>query len=247
MRLQERVALITGAAQGIGRACAVRLAQEGCRIAIADVDEAASVKTAEEIEQKYSVETLAMLLDVTRGDQAAAAIKKMLDKWGRIDILINNAGITKDDLMLRMKEEAWDAVLAVNLKGAFICTKAAMRPLMKSPAGRIINIASVVGQMGNAGQANYAASKGGLIALTKTCAREIASRSVTVNAIAPGYIRTRMTDALSDEARQRLAQAIPLVRLGEPEDIAAAAAYLVGDDASYITGQVLAVNGGMYM
>jgi 3-oxoacyl-[acyl-carrier protein] reductase len=170
-----------------------------------------------------------------------------VSKFSRIDILVNNAGITRDNLILRMTEKEWDAVINVNLKGVFNCTKAASRSMLRQRSGRIVNIASVVGQMGNAGQANYSASKGGVIALTKTCAREFASRNINVNAIAPGFIRTAMTDKLSEEAKKKLAEMIPLTRLGEAEDIAKAALFLCSGDASYITGQVLAVNGGMYM
>jgi 3-oxoacyl-[acyl-carrier protein] reductase len=170
-----------------------------------------------------------------------------LDKFSRVDILVNNAGITRDNLILRMTEKEWDTVINVNLKGVFNCTKAASRTMLRQRSGKIVNIASVVGQMGNAGQANYSASKGGVIALTKTCAREFASRNITVNAIAPGFIRTAMTEKLNEEAKKKLAEMIPLTRLGEAEDIAKAALFLCSEDASYVTGQVLAVNGGMYM
>ncbi|MFH1283202.1 MAG: 3-oxoacyl-[acyl-carrier-protein] reductase [bacterium] len=247
MSLTGKVALVTGSAQGIGLTCAERLARDGCNIVIADIDNELADKTASEIIDKFKVEVLSSSLDVTNFDQVAELVKKILDKWGRIDILINNAGITKDDLLIRMKEDAWDKVLAVNLKGSFNCIKACVRPMMKRESGRIVNIASVVGQMGNAGQANYSASKGGLIALTKTCAREFASRKITVNAVAPGFIRTRMTEVLSEEVKQKLSEQIPLQCLGEPMDIANAVAFLSSDEASYITGQVVAVNGGMYM
>jgi len=174
-------------------------------------------------------------------------MQKALDKFSKINILINNAGITRDNLILRMSDQEWDSVLGVNLKGVFNCTKAASRSMLKARGGRIVNIASVVGLMGNAGQANYSASKGGVIALTKTCAREFSSRGVLVNAIAPGFIRTAMTDALSEENKKKLSDLIPLGRLGEPDDIAKAAVFLCSEDSSYITGHIISVNGGMYM
>lgn len=247
MRLKDKVAIITGGAQGIGFSIASLYASEGAKIAICDVQEEACQKAASELEQKYKVQTLAAKVDVTQFPTCEEMAKKTLDKFGRIDILVNNAGITKDNLLMRMTDQEWDAVLAVNLKGAFNCTKAVVRPMMKQQSGRVINICSIVGLMGNAGQANYSASKGGLIAMTKTCAREFASRNVLVNAIAPGFIRTRMTDALSDEQKQKLSALIPLTRLGEPEDVARAALFLASEDSSYITGHVLSVNGGMYM
>ena len=247
MKLKDKVAVITGGAQGIGFSMASLFASEGAKIAICDVVEDLCKKSAGELEQKYKVQTLAAKVNVTQFADCEEMVKKTLDKFGRIDILVNNAGITKDNLVMRMSDEEWDAVLAVNLKGAFNCTKAVVRPMMKERSGRIINICSIVGLMGNAGQANYSASKGGLIAMTKTCAREFASRNVLVNAIAPGFIRTRMTDALSEEQKQKLSALIPLTRLGEPEDVAKAALFLASDDSSYITGHVLSVNGGMYM
>jgi 3-oxoacyl-[acyl-carrier protein] reductase len=247
MKLKGKTAIITGGAQGIGFSIASLFASEGADIAICDVQEEQCQKSAAELEQKYKVKTLAVKVDVTQIATCEEMAKKTLDKFGRIDILVNNAGITKDNLLMRMSDQEWDAVLAVNLKGSFNCTKAVVRPMMKQQAGRIINICSIVGLMGNAGQANYSASKGGLIAMTKTCAREFASRNVLVNGIAPGFIRTRMTDALTDEQKQKLSALIPLTRLGEPEDVARAALFLASDDSSYITGQIISVNGGMYM
>ena len=247
MKLKDKVAIITGGAQGIGFSIASLYASEGAKIVICDVQEEQCQKSAAELEQKHKVQTLAIKVDVTQFATCEEMAKKTLDKFGRIDILVNNAGITKDNLLMRMTDQEWDAVLAVNLKGAFNCTKAVVRPMMKQESSRIINICSIVGLMGNAGQANYAASKGGLIAMTKTCAREFASRNVLVNAIAPGFIRTRMTDALSAEQKQKLSALIPLTRLGEPEDVARAALFLASEDSSYITGHVLSVNGGMYM
>ena len=247
MKLKDQVAVITGGAQGIGKSIGSLYAGEGARIAVCDVVEDLSKKTAEEFEQQYKVKSLALKVDVTQFEDCESMVQKTIAQFGRVDILVNNAGITKDNLVMRMTDHEWDAVLAVNLKGAFNCTKAVVRPMMKQRSGRIINICSIVGLMGNAGQANYSASKGGLIAMTKTCAREFASRSVLVNAIAPGFIRTRMTDMLSEEQKQNLSSLIPLERLGEPEDVARAALFLASPDSSYITGHVLSVNGGMYM
>jgi len=247
MRLKDQVAIVTGGAQGIGRAVSEALAREGASLVISDINAESSQRTAEEIKQKYGVETLAVAGNVAVLADCDNLIQKSLDKFSKINILINNAGITKDNLVLRMSEQEWDAVISVNLKGVFNCTKAASKHLLKQRSGRIINIASVVGLMGNAGQANYSASKGGVIALTKTCAREFASRGVLVNAIAPGFIRTAMTDKLSDEQKQKLAEQIPLGRLGEPEDIAKACIFLSSDESSYITGHVISINGGMYM
>ncbi|MBI3292892.1 MAG: 3-oxoacyl-[acyl-carrier-protein] reductase [Elusimicrobia bacterium] len=247
MRLKDRVAIVTGGAQGIGKAIAFAFAREGAGIVLSDVQEAAVRQTAAEITQTTGVLTLAVTGDVTRPTDCETLVQQALDKLTKIDILINNAGITRDNLVLRMSDDEWNSVLGVNLTGAFNCTRAVVRPMMKQRAGRIINICSVVGLMGNAGQTNYAASKGGLIALTKACAREFASRQILVNAIAPGFVKTAMTDKLSDEQRQRLTALIPLERLGEPEDVAQAALFLASDAAAYITGQVISVNGGMYM
>lgn len=247
MRLKDKTAIVTGGAQGIGREIGMRYAAEGANIVVCDVMEDACQKTAGEIEQNFKVKTLALKVDVTQFVQCEELAKKSQEKFGRLDILVNNAGITKDNLVMRMSDQEWDMVLAVNLKGAFNCTKAVVRPMMKQHSGRIINICSIVGLMGNAGQANYAASKGGLIAMTKTCAREFASRNILVNAIAPGFIRTRMTEMLTEEQKQNLAKLIPLERLGEPSDVANAALFLASEDSSYVTGHVLSVNGGMYM
>ena len=247
MRLKDQVALITGGAQGIGKAVAETYAKEGCKISICDVNEQAALATAEEIKAKYGVDTLASKVNVTLFEECEKWVQATLDKFGRIDVLVNNAGITKDNLVMRMSDAEWDAVIAVNLKGVFNCTKAVTRPLFKARSGRIINVASIVGLMGNAGQVNYAATKGGVIAMTKTCAREFASRNVLVNAIAPGFIRTAMTDKLSDEQKKALSAQIPLARLGEAQDVANAALFLASAESSYITGQILSVNGGMYM
>jgi 3-oxoacyl-[acyl-carrier protein] reductase len=247
MKLKDQVALITGGAQGIGRCIAETYAKEGCHISLCDVNEPAVQATAQDIAQKYGVKTFAQKVNVTLFPECEAWVQATLDKLGRIDILVNNAGITKDNLVMRMSDAEWDAVIAVNLKGVFNCTKAVTRPLFKNRAGRIVNIASIVGLMGNAGQVNYSATKGGVIAMTKTCAREFAGRNVLVNAIAPGFIRTAMTDKLSEEQKKALSALIPLERLGEAQDVADAALFLAGPGSAYITGQALSVNGGMYM
>lgn len=247
MRLKDKVTVITGGGQGIGRTIAETYAKEGAKIAIFDVVEETVKKTADEIKAKYHVETFGAKADVTKFEEVEAGFKRVVDTFGKIDVLVNNAGITKDNLVIRMSDAEWDAVLAVNLKGPFNCTKAVFSPMRKAGGGRIINIASIVGLMGNAGQANYSSSKGGLIAMTKTCAREFAKKNILVNAIAPGFIRTAMTDKLSDEVKAALAAQIPLERLGEAQDVANAALFLASEESSYITGHVISVNGGMYM
>jgi 3-oxoacyl-[acyl-carrier protein] reductase len=247
MKLQNKTAVITGSAQGIGKSVAEIFASEGAQIVISDINIEPAQKTADAIKSKYGVEAVAISVNVAKLEDCEALVMASLDKFSKIDILINNAGITKDNLVLRMSEAEWDAVISVNLKGVFNCIKAISKSMLKARQGRIINIASVVGQMGNAGQINYSASKGGVIAMTKTCAREFASRNVLVNAIAPGFIRTAMTDKLTQEQKDAMASTIPLARLGEAEDIAKAALFFASDYSSYITGHVLAVNGGMYM
>jgi 3-oxoacyl-[acyl-carrier protein] reductase len=247
MRLKDKVAVITGGGQGIGRTIAETYAKEGAKLALFDVVEENVKKAADEIKATYKVDTMGAKADVTKFEDIEAGFKRVVDTFGRIDVLVNNAGITKDNLVIRMSDMEWDAVIAVNLKGPFNCTKAAFSPMRKAGGGRIINIASIVGLMGNAGQANYSSSKGGLIAMTKTCAREFSKKNILVNAIAPGFIRTAMTDKLSDEVKAQLAAQIPLERLGEAQDVANAALFLASDESSYITGQVISVNGGMYM
>lgn len=247
MRLKDKVVIVTGAAQGIGKAIAVALAKESAKICLVDMNLEQVQTTANGISQTCNVETLALKINVANFNETEEMVTKTLDKFLRIDILVNNAGITRDNLIMRMKEEEWDLVLNVNLKGVFNCTKACSRVMIKQREGRIVNIASVVGLMGNAGQVNYSASKGGVVALTKTCARELASRNILVNAVAPGYIRTPMTDILSDEVKENLKKLIPLNRLGESEDVAKSVVFLCTDESSYITGQVISVNGGMYM
>lgn len=247
MRLKDKVAIITGGAQGIGRAIANTYAREGAKIVVIDMNQDSVNTAAAEIKNQFKVDTLGITGNVTVLTEIEAGFKQVVDTFGRIDVLVNNAGITKDNLLLRMSDAEWDAVLAVNLKGPFNCTKAVFSAMRKAGGGRIINIASIVGLMGNAGQANYSSSKGGLIALTKTCAREFAKKNILVNAIAPGFIRTAMTDKLSDDVKKTLAAQIPLERLGEAQDVANAALFLASDESSYITGHVISVNGGMYM
>jgi len=243
---KDKVAVITGASRGIGRSIALALAAEGARIVAFDLDMAETEKVAGEI-RALGAEALAVQGNVTVAADTERMIDAAMEKFGRVDILVNNAGITRDGLLMRMKEEDWDAVLGVNLKGAFLCSRAASKVMAKQRCGRIINIASVVGQMGNAGQANYCASKAGLMGLTKSNARELAKRNVTVNAVAPGFIATAMTDALPEKTRQELAAQIPLERLGSADDIANAVLFLAAERSGYITGQVIGVNGGMYM
>ncbi len=246
MKLAGRLALVTGGARGIGREIALVLAQEGADIAIWDVNAQEAEKTCKDIEA-LGRKTHADQVDVTNYDAVEAAMNKILDKFGKIDILVNNAGITKDNLILRMSQQEWDAVLNVNLKGTFNCTKAVFRPMSKQRSGKIVNIASIIGIMGNYGQANYAASKAGIIALTKTTARELASRGVNVNAIAPGFIQTEMTAKLSEDIRAKMLEAVPMAKMGTPRDVANLCLFLASDEAAYITGQTIVVDGGMVM
>jgi len=244
--LQGKIALVTGAAQGIGRAISRSLAREGADLALCDINLAGAQDVARELSHEGG-RCLALQVDVSSPSEVRASAEQVLGEWDRIDILINNAGITKDGLLVRMKDEDWDLVLDVNLKGAFHFTREALRPMMKQRWGRIINVASVVGAMGNVGQANYVASKAGVIGLTKATAREVASRGITVNAIAPGFIETDMTQRLSEEVRQGMLKQIPLGRFGLPEDVAGVVGFLASEASSYITGQVIHINGGMYM
>ncbi|MDY0384880.1 MAG: 3-oxoacyl-[acyl-carrier-protein] reductase [Geobacter sp.] len=241
-----KVAVITGASRGIGKSIALALAAQGATIVAMDMDQAATDAVVAEL-QAAGTKALAVVGNVTVAADVERMIDAAVEAFGRVDILVNNAGITRDGLIMRMKDEEWDAVLNVNLKGAFVCTRAAFKVMSKQRYGRIINIASVVGQMGNAGQANYCASKAGLIGLTKSNAREMAKRNVTVNAVAPGFIATAMTDALPEKVREELAAQIPLERLGSADDIANAVTFLASEASAYITGHVLSVNGGMYM
>ena len=245
-KLEGRIALITGGAQGIGRSIAERFIAEGASIALCDINIDGSHASAVELSQS-GASANAYAMNVADEKSVTDSVKSIMNDFGKIDILVNNAGITRDNLMLRMKKEDWDAVIAVNLTGAFIVSRAVIRGMMKARCGHIINIASAVGIVGNAGQANYSASKAGIIGLTKTMAKEFASRGITVNAIAPGYIQTEMTEHLSEEAKRAFLSVIPLNRPGTPEDVARTAVFLASDDASYITGQVICVDGGMVM
>jgi 3-oxoacyl-[acyl-carrier protein] reductase len=244
--LADKVAIVTGAAQGIGRAIAETLARHGADIVVADMDPGRAEEAAAAVTQ-LGRRALTVKVNVANWDEVKGMADRVVKEWGKVDILVNNAGITRDGLLLRMREEDWNLVLQVNLTGTFYCTKAVLMPMTKQRYGRIVNIASIVGVMGNVGQANYAASKGAVIGFTKTAAREYASRNVTVNAVAPGFIDTPMTQGLSPEVKDQLQKQIPLGRLGQPADIAEAVRFLVSDEAGYITGQVLHVNGGMLM
>ncbi|MFA6431996.1 MAG: 3-oxoacyl-[acyl-carrier-protein] reductase [Candidatus Margulisiibacteriota bacterium] len=246
MKLKDKVAFITGSAQGIGKSIAIAMAKEGANVIISDVNIDLANQTAKEIEG-LGVRSAAYKLNVADSTEVETVINEAAKTFGKIDIFVNNAGITKDGLLIRMKKEDWDAVINVNLTGVFNCTKTVSILMMKARYGKIINIASIVGQMGNFGQANYAASKAGVIGFTKTIARELASRNVTANAIAPGFIQTAMTDKLTEEVKQKMMAQIPMGKLGQPEDIANTAVFLASPEADYITGQVIAVNGGMYM
>lgn len=244
--LNGRVALVTGASQGIGRTCALTLSRAGAQVALAARNSAKLAEVAAEIEAAGG-KAAPFELDLASEESIKACVKSVIGQFGKIEILVNNGGITRDNLMLRMKLADWNAVLATNLTGAFLLTQASSNSMLKARWGRIINITSVVGETGQAGQVNYAASKAGLIGLTKSLARELASRNITVNAVAPGYISTPMTDVLNDQQRTAMLTQIPLDRAGTPEDVANAVAFLASDEASYITGHVLDVNGGMYM
>ena len=244
--LEKKVALVTGAAKGIGKTIALSLAKAGASVALTDKFLEGSAETCSEIE-KMGHTAIAVQCDVSRGDEVTAMLKKVQEVFPSIHILVNNAGIARDGLLIRMDEDAWDSVLGVNLKGTFLMTKAVSQMMMQNRFGRIINIASVVGLMGNAGQSNYAASKAGVIALTKSVAKEFASRNITCNAIAPGFIETSMTERLPEKVRTEYMKGIPLARFGKPEDVANAVVFLASDDAAYITGQVISVDGGMMM
>lgn len=247
MNLEGKIALVTGASRGIGSEIALELARQGADVAVNfSGSEAKANEVVDEI-KTLGRDAFAVKCDVSNAAQVALMVKETVERFGKLDILVNNAGITKDNLIMRMKEEEWDDVININLKGVFLCSKAVTRQMMKQRMGRIINIASIVGVSGNPGQANYVAAKAGVIGLTKTTAKELASRNITVNAVAPGFISTDMTDKLSEEVKAEMLKQIPLARLGEPKDIAKVTAFLASDDASYITGQTLHINGGMWM
>ncbi len=245
MKFDNKTALVTGSAQGIGFAIAGKLAAEGALVVIADIAEDAA-KAASEKLKSSGLKSDYVAMDVSDFAQVAEKMKSVIEKHGGVDILVNNAGITRDGLVLRMSEKDWDMVLDINLKSVFNCSKAVARSMMRT-GGVIVNVASIIGQMGNAGQANYAASKGGIIALTKTLAKEFSSRGVRANAVAPGFISTAMTDKLSEDVKGKMLEAIPLKRLGEPEDVANLVCFLCSDESAYITGQVVRIDGGMVM
>ncbi|MBI5686670.1 MAG: 3-oxoacyl-[acyl-carrier-protein] reductase [Verrucomicrobia bacterium] len=244
--LNNKIALVTGAGRGIGQAIALKLAADGADVAVVDLKPEFCAETCEKV-RALGRRAWAYGADVSQAASVEETVAKVLADCGKVDILVNNAGITKDTLLMRMSEADWDAVLDINLKGTFLFTKSLAREFVKQRSGRIVNIASVIGLVGNAGQCNYGASKAGVIGLTKSVARELASRSVTCNAVAPGFIETRMTAVLSEELRQKMMANIPLRRLGSPEDVANAVHFLASDQAAYITGQVLTVDGGMVM
>jgi len=246
LELLGKVALVTGAAQGIGKAIALLLAEKGADVVVSDINVEKAQETAREIEEKGR-KSMALKVNVADPDEVEKMVEAIIERFSRIDILVNNAGITRDKLLLRMSSEDWDAVLDVNLKGVFNCTKSVIKYMSKQRSGKIVNIASVVGLMGNVGQANYAASKAGVIGFTKTVAREFAQRGININAIAPGYIQTPMTEVLPERVKEELMRLIPMGRLGQPEDVAQAVLFLVSEASNYVTGQVLNVNGGIYM
>ena len=247
MGVKDRVAIITGAARGIGRAIALKLASGGAKLALMDVLEEPLAESVALCTEAGSPEAHCYRLDVTDEQAVEETVDRVAEEFGSIDILVNNAGITRDDLLMRMESSAWDIVLAVNLKGTFLMTRVAARHMLRNRRGRIVNLASVSGLAGNAGQANYSASKAGVVGLTKTTARELAARNITANAVAPGFIETDMTAVLSDAVKEKAKAAIPLRRMGRPDDVAEAVAFFASDEAAYITGQVIAVDGGMVM
>ena len=246
-RLQDKVAIITGASRGIGREIALLFAKEGAKLTVTARSEESLQPLSEEIKLLGLPEPLLFVLDVKNPEKVEEMADKTLDKYGRVDILVNNAGVTRDGLMLRMSDADWDEVLDTNLKGTFLCMRSVAKIMMRQRSGRVINMASVVGMIGNAGQANYAASKAGIIALTKSAAKELGSRNILINAIAPGFIDTEMTQVLGDEVKSKILKSIPVGALGKPADIAAAALFLASEESSFITGQVITVDGGMVM
>ncbi len=246
MKLKDEVAIVTGSARGIGRAIALELVRNGAKLVICDLN-MDDIQIVVDQFTEMGGEAKGFVSNVTQAEDAQQLIDKTIEAFGKVDILVNNAGITRDNLLMRMKEDEWDAVIAVNLKGTYNCIRAIAKPFIKQRSGKIINLASVVGQIGNAGQVNYSASKAGVIGLTKSVAKELAARNVRVNAIAPGFIQTDMTANLTEKAKEGLTNAIPLAKLGQPEDVAKVVLFLASDDAAYITGQVINVDGGMVM
>lgn len=245
MRFSGKVAIITGAGRGIGKAIAERLAREGAKVAVCDIDRELGEKTAEEIRNRYQTQALGIYVDVADNESVNAMVEEVIKTFGKVDILVNNAGITKDSLLLRMSEEEWDKVIAVDLKSVYLCTKAVIKYMIRQRYGRIVNISSVIGLRGNIGQANYSAAKAGIIGFTKSVARELAGRNITVNAVAPGYITTEMTERLPQEVKESMLRQVPMERPGKPEDVAGVVAFLCSEDASYITGEIIRVDGGM--
>ena len=245
MLLRDKIAMITGASRGIGKSIALEFARNGAKVTLCATSLEALQQVHSEIEAIFPNSSILMQTNVTNGDEVNAAVKKTLDSHGRVDILVNNAGTTRDNLLALMTEKEWDEVLSTNLKSVFLTTKAVARPMVKQRSGVIINITSIIGMTGNAGQANYAASKAGIVALTKSVSKELAKRNIRVNAIAPGFIRTRMTDQLTPEIQQQILERIPLGRFGEPEEIAQVALFLASEGSRYITGQVIVVDGGL--
>lgn len=246
MNLNDRVAIVTGSARGIGREIALKLAEVGADIVVNDIE--AATEPLEKVVQEIKAlgrKSLAVTADVSSSTDVNRLMETAVNEFGKIDILVNNAGVTRDNLLMKMTDEEWDTVLNIDLKSAFLCTRAVIRHMLRQRSGRIISIASVVGMIGNAGQANYSSAKAGIIGFTKSIAKEVGSRSITVNAIAPGYIQTKMTEQLSDEQRQEMLKHIPLATLGTPRDVAEAVAFLASDEARYITGHVLNIDGGM--
>jgi 3-oxoacyl-[acyl-carrier protein] reductase len=250
MKLEGKVAIVTGAGRqgkGIGRSISLALAGEGADIVISDFVVENALAVAQEVQETTGRRTLAVQANVSVAADVERMVEETMSAFGRVDVLVNNAGITRDNLLMRMSEEEWDSVLDSNLKGAFLCTRAVTRIMLKQKSGKIVNVASVMGIVGNAGQANYSASKGGMIALTKSTAKELGSRGITANAVAPGFIQTAMTDVLKEELREQMLKQVPLARLGTPEDVAKVILFLSTDESSYVTGQVVSIDGGLFM
>ena len=251
MELEGKVSLVTGASRGIGKAIALKLASLGCKVAVnyvaIEAGNKADSDSVVQVIKHQGGEAMAIEADIRNSEEVRSMVEQIIGVWGKIDILVNNAGITRDNLLLRMSEEAWDDVIATNLRGAYLCTKFTLRSMIRQKSGRIISIASIAGVIGNVGQTNYAASKAGVIAFTKSVAREVGSRNITANAVAPGFIKTKMTEGLPDEIKKNILSMVSLRRFGEPEDVAELVAFLASDKAGYITGQVICIDGGVSM